>query len=161
MFEDSAWTQGELGHFSIYQICRMLLPHEEKRGRVCWFWSTLCPWCQRGRVTWCLNEEKEWCQKWGMWNGVIVFLMYLSVVVTKHHRGCHQVQRGRFLAIWCRMFSLNGNPLDEEDGNLLDEVVLDRICLDELNMMYLQCVQKAMEKGTQHVLILWWKRVCL
>ena len=31
-----------------------------------------------------------------------------------------------------RVLSLNGNPLDEEDGNLLDEVVLDRICLDEL-----------------------------
>jgi len=30
----SAWTQGELGHFSTYQICRMFLPHEEKRGRV-------------------------------------------------------------------------------------------------------------------------------
>ena len=31
-----------------------------------------------------------------------------------------------------RVLSLNGNPLDEDDGNLLDEVVLDRICLDEL-----------------------------
>ena len=37
-----------------------------------------------------------------------------------------------------RVLSLNGNPLDEDDGNLLDEVVLDRICLDELNLMYLQ-----------------------
>ena len=27
---------------------------------------------------------------------------------------------------------LDGNPPDEDDGNLLDEVVLDRICLDEL-----------------------------
>ena len=26
---------------------------------------------------------------------------------------------------------LDGNPLDEDDGNLLDEVVLDGICLDE------------------------------
>ena len=49
---------------------------------------------------------------------------------------------------------MNGNPLDEDDGNLLDEVVLDRICLDELNLMYLQYVQKAMKKGIQHVLIL-------
>ena len=31
-----------------------------------------------------------------------------------------------------RVLSLNSNPLDEDDGNLLDEVVLDRICLDEL-----------------------------
>ena len=31
-----------------------------------------------------------------------------------------------------RVLSLNGNPLDEDDGNLLDEVVLDRICIDEL-----------------------------
>ena len=31
-----------------------------------------------------------------------------------------------------RVFSLNGNPLNEDDGNLLDEVVLDRICLDKL-----------------------------
>ena len=49
---------------------------------------------------------------------------------------------------------MNGNPLDEDDGNLLDEVVLDRIWFDELNLMYLQCVQKAMKKGIQHVLIL-------
>ena len=27
---------------------------------------------------------------------------------------------------------LDGNPLDEDDGNLLDEVVPDGICLDEL-----------------------------
>ena len=47
---------------------------------------------------------------------------------------------------------MNGNPLDKDDGNLLDEVVLDRICLDELIMMYLQCVQKAMKKGIQNVL---------
>ena len=33
---------------------------------------------------------------------------------------------------------MNRNPLNEDDGNLLDEVVLDIICLDELNMMYLQ-----------------------
>ena len=26
-----------------------------------------------------------------------------------------------------RVLSLNGNPLDEEDGNLLDEVVLDEL----------------------------------
>ena len=31
-----------------------------------------------------------------------------------------------------RVLSLNGNPLDEDDDNLLDEIVLDRICLDEL-----------------------------
>ena len=33
---------------------------------------------------------------------------------------------------------LDGNSLDEDDGNLLDEFVLDRICPDELNLMYLQ-----------------------
>ena len=27
---------------------------------------------------------------------------------------------------------LDGNTLDEDDGNLLDEVVLDGICLDDL-----------------------------
>ena len=53
------------------------------------------------------------------------------------------------------MLSLKGNPLNEDDDNLLDEVVLDRICLDELNIMYLQCVQKIMKKGIQHVLDLW------
>ena len=26
----------------------------------------------------------------------------------------------------------------QDDGNLLDEVVLDRICLGDLNLMYLQ-----------------------
>ena len=31
-----------------------------------------------------------------------------------------------------RVLSLNGNPLDEVDGNLLDEIVLDGICLDDL-----------------------------
>ena len=30
-----------------------------------------------------------------------------------------------------RELFLNGNPPNEDDGNLLDEVVLDRICLDE------------------------------
>ena len=29
--------------------------------------------------------------------------------------------------------------------------------LDEENMMYLQCVQKAMKKGIQNVLKIWWK----
>ena len=28
-----------------------------------------------------------------------------------------------------RVLSLNGNPLAEDDGSLLDEVMLDRICL--------------------------------
>ena len=53
---------------------------------------------------------------------------------------------------------LDDNPLDRVlslNSNLLDEVVLDRTCLDELNLMYLQCVQKAMKKGIQHVLNLW------
>ena len=40
------------------------------------------------------------------------------------------------------MLSLKGNPFDEDDDNVLDE----------LNMMYLQCVQKAMKKGIQNVL---------
>ena len=31
-----------------------------------------------------------------------------------------------------RVLSLNDNPLDEDDGNLLEEVVFDRICLDKL-----------------------------
>ena len=31
-----------------------------------------------------------------------------------------------------RVLSLNDNSLDEDDGNLLDEVVLDGICLDDL-----------------------------
>ena len=56
--------------------------------------------------------------KGGEWHGVWMQIMvsknwesdmvliYLSVVVTKHHRCCHQVQRGRLLEIWCRMLSL-------------------------------------------------------
>ena len=52
------------------------------------------------------------------------------------------------------MLSLKGNPLDEDDDNLLDEVMLDRIWFDEGNLMYLQCEQKAMKKGIHHVLIL-------
>ena len=52
------------------------------------------------------------------------------------------------------MLSLKDNQLDEEDGKLLDEVVLDRIWFDEGNLMYLQCEWKAMKKGIQHVLIL-------
>ena len=47
---------------------------------------------------------------------------------------------------------MKGNPLDEDDDNLLDEVVLDRIWVDELNLMYLQYLQKAMKKGFQNVL---------
>ena len=52
------------------------------------------------------------------------------------------------------MLSLKGNSLDEDDGILLDEDVLDGIWFDELNLIYLQCVQKAMKKGIKHVLIL-------
>ena len=37
---------------------------------------------------------------------------------------------------------LSVNPLDEDDDNLLDKVVLN-----EENVMFLQCVQKAMKKG--------------
>ena len=35
------------------------------------------------------------------------------------------------------MLSIVLEPLDEDNGKLLDEVVLDRICLDELKLMYL------------------------
>ena len=52
---------------------------------------------------------------------------------------------------------LDGNPLDEDDGNLLDEVVLDGNLLDELpmisnlcakdvRMMYLQIISDVTEK---------------
>ena len=44
---------------------------------------------------------------------------------------------------------LNGNPLDEDDGNLLDEVV--NLFKDEY-LMYLQRVQKGMKKEIQFVL---------
>ena len=50
------------------------------------------------------------------------------------------------------MMLIVGNPLDEDDDNLLDEVVLDRMCLDEPVLMYLQRVQKVMKKGIQYVL---------
>ena len=49
------------------------------------------------------------------------------------------------------MLSLKGNPLDKDDDNLLKLCLLEYV-LDEENMMYLQCVQKAIKKGTQHVL---------
>ena len=52
------------------------------------------------------------------------------------------------------MVSLKDNPLDEDNGNLLDEVVY---VPDEVNLMYLQWVQKAMKKEVQYVLNLWWK----
>ena len=71
-----------------------------------------------------------------------------------------------------RVLSLKGNPLDEDDGNLLNEVVLDRLMkmmaaylmklclieyvlmnlLNDVNLMYLQRVQKVMKKGIQYVL---------
>ena len=44
------------------------------------------------------------------------------------------------------MLSLNDNLLDEDDDNLLDEVVLDRIWFDELHLMYLKFVQKVQKK---------------
>ena len=95
MFEHSAWTQGEHGNFSAHQIYNALLSTWGEKPCV-GFWSALCPWCQRGRVTWCLNRGR-----------ISLCLMYLSVVIViKHHRGCHQVQRGRLLAIWFRMLSL-------------------------------------------------------
>ena len=48
---------------------------------------------------------------------------------------------------------LDGNPLNEdEDMRLLTCVVLDGKPPDEENMMFLQCVQKAMKKRIQNVL---------
>ena len=50
----------------------------------------------------------------------------------------------------------------------LMKLCLREYVLDEENMMYLQCVQKAMKKGIQNVLKVWWKeyvsrhtRICL
>ena len=60
-------------------------------------------WCQKkngesdlvkmGRVTWC--HKVTW------WYCILNVPIYcgISVVVTKHHCGCHQVQRGRLLEI--------------------------------------------------------------
>ena len=61
---------------------------------------------------------------------------------------------------------LDGNPLDEDDGNLLEYVLMN--LLNDVNLMYLQWVQKVMKKWIKYVLDLWWKeyvsshtRICL
>ena len=79
-----------------------------------------------GRVTWChcilnvsiccSNQTPSWLPSSP--KGEIVGNMMQSVVLDGNPLD--------------RVLSLNGNPLDEDDGNLLDEVVLDRISLDEL-----------------------------
>ena len=146
--EKYGWTQEEHDNFSAHQIYSALLLHEEKKGRVCWFWSALCPWCQRGTVTWCLNED----------NGVIVFLMYLSVVVIKHHCGCHQVQRGRLLAIWCWVLSLMATQLIKMMATYLMKmncVVMN--LLNDVNLMYIQWLQKVMMEGMSVCARTWWK----
>ena len=65
------------------------------------------------------------------------------------------------------MLSLKGNPPDEDDDNLM-KLFLKEYVPDEENMMYLQCIQKAMKKGIQNMLKVWWKeyvsmhmRICL
>ena len=92
-------------------------------------------------MTWCLNRGR-----------ISLCLMYLFVVV-KHHRGCHQFQRGRFLAkerpgfcstcwdpcVGNMMLNvvLDVNPLDEDDGNLLLKMFLmfDEF-INDVNMMF-------------------------
>ena len=49
------------------------------------------------------------------------------------------------------MLSLKGNPPNEDDDNLM-KLCLREYVPDEENMMYLQCVQKAMKKRIQNVL---------
>ena len=72
---------------------------------------------------------------------------YLSVVVTKHHRGCHQVQRGEIVGNMMQSVVLDGNPLNEDedmrllacvflDGNTPDEVILDLMDLvNDVNLI--------------------------
>ena len=60
--------------------------------------------------------------------------MYLSIVVTKHHRGCHQVQR-EIVGNMMQSVVLDGNPLNEdEDMRLLTCVVLDGKPPDEVSL---------------------------
>ena len=40
--------------------------------------------------------------------------------------------KGEIVGTMMQSVVLDGNPFDEDDGNLLDEVVPDGICLDEL-----------------------------
>ena len=88
MFEDSAWTQGEHGKFSAHQIYRAHRSTREEKT--------------------CFGPPFALDFKGGEYHGVwkMLRLMYLYFVVIKHHRGFHQVQRGRLLAIWCNMLSL-------------------------------------------------------
>ena len=67
------------------------------------------------------------------------------------------------------MLSLKGNPLNEDDDNLLDEVVLDRIWFDELNLSTegneernLECAQNMMKRVCLFVYADWPRgsRVC-
>ena len=56
---------------------------------------------------------------------------------------------------------LDGNPLDEDDGNLLDEVVIDGICLDELVIdVNLICIEGNDERNSVCARTMM-KRVCL
>ena len=71
--------------------------------------------------------------------------MYLSVVMIKHHHGCHQVQRGRLL----EYVVLDGNLLDEvfPDKNLLDESpMISNLCAKDVRMTYLQIISDVTEK---------------
>ena len=112
MFEDSAWTQGEHGHFSVHQICSTL-PSTWGEKPCVGFDPPFALDVKGGEWHGVWMKRKNGVKEWGEWHGVIVFLMYLSVVVIKHHRGCHQVQRGRLLAIWCWVLSLMATHLIE------------------------------------------------
>ena len=52
---------------------------------------------------------------------------------------------------------MNSNPLDEDDDTYLMTLCLIEYVLDEVNLMYLQWVQKGMKKEIQNELDLCWK----
>ena len=92
---------------------------------------TLCPWCQRGRVIWCCCHQVQrgrllalWCMCCTWWQPshrrsshlytfrwIYKYQMWQSAWVTGQQKGirwqftsklCHQVQRGRLLALWLK-----------------------------------------------------------
>ena len=74
-------------------------------------------------MTRCLNKEKEWCH----------CILNVSICCGDQTPSwLPSSPKGEIVGNMMLSVVLDGNLLDEDDGNLLDEVVPDEICLDEL-----------------------------
>ena len=77
-------------------------------------------------MIWCLNKGKECHLK-------NIIMLNISICCGDQTPSwLPSSSKGEIVGNMMQSVVLDGNPLDEDHGNLLDEVMLDRICLDKL-----------------------------